>query len=120
MGPMRVITKITIADAIKKMVEEKEGKMKGSRTNGLADIILDYVKYFKKKTKRNLEVTMILNSEKYTDLINKIYQYYNKQSQFSGDARLSPDCYMDADKAIDYFWEILLGTKLPEHLKFNL
>lgn len=86
--------------------------------NGIYTIVMEYVTHFKKQQKGSIEVYSILNSKQYSEFINKVYQYYNKIIHYEGNARLSPKCYIDADKAIDYFWELLMGTRQPTEIEW--
>lgn len=83
-----------------------------------------YVNYFKKKRKFKIsnieEINRILNSQKYYDFINKVYSYYNLKAQSKENIRLCPQYYIDVNKIIDYFWELLLGNKLYNEFKSSL
>ncbi|MHA1150854.1 MAG: hypothetical protein ACTSR8_21750 [Promethearchaeota archaeon] len=81
-------------------------------SNGIIEIIREYVKYFKKKTEKRLEVTSIIDSPKYQEFLFKVRQYYIKKSNTS--EKVCPQCSYDPNQAIDYFWEALLGLKVLE------
>jgi len=79
------------------------------------DDINSIVMYFKNKKKFRInkkeDLNKILLSEKYEELINILYKYYNLKKQPNTELRLSPQCYRDVNKKINYFWKQLLGTK---------
>ena len=77
--------------------------------------IESYVEFFKKKRKFQISsiegIKNILNSQKYYDFIEKLYNYYNTKVQLKENIRLSPKCYHEVNQRIDYFWESLLDNK---------
>jgi len=83
--------------------------------NDLIDIINSFVMYFKNKKKYRIDkkedLNKILLSEKYNEFINILYNYYNLKKQPNTKLRLSPQCYIDVNKKINYFWEQLIETK---------
>lgn len=83
-----------------------------------------FVNYFKNKRRFRIDnveqIDKILTSQKYLDFINTIYSYYNSKVGATDNYRLSPLCYLDADRAINYFWEFLLVSDLNKKLKSKL
>jgi len=85
-----------------------------------------YVAYFKKKTDLsaldNDSINKILNSDKYSEFIDFVYDYYNSKISPSIDnkERLSIQCYLDVDDAINSFWHMLLGVEQYEKLKSKI
>ncbi|MBD3199251.1 MAG: hypothetical protein GF316_04480 [Candidatus Lokiarchaeota archaeon] len=85
-----------------------------------------YITYFKKKKRFEFgdkeEINKILNSEKYFEFIDTVYNYYN--SQINPDAqskeRLAIQCYLDADETINSFWIRLLGNNINDEIKNHL
>ena len=74
-----------------------------------------YVNYFKKEklqVNNREDINKILNSQKYFDFIEFVYNHYNSKIQSKKNIRLCPQCYFDADRTIDYFWELLIDEKL--------
>lgn len=85
-----------------------------------------YVAYFKKKTDlSDLDtdnINKILNSDKYSEFIDFVYDYYNSKISPSNTnkERLSIQCYLDVDGAINSFWHMLLGIDQYEKFKSKL
>ena len=93
-------------------------------TDDTVYIVEKFVNYFKRKKKFIIEeieeINNIINSQKYYDFINEIYNYYNSKVKSNSQIRLSPQCYTDAGQTIDYFWDLLLGHKLNNKFKAEL
>lgn len=92
----------------------------------LQRVINNYIEHFREKENligKNLEeVERILNSEKYDELINEIYDYYNSRVPSNGEKkeRLSIEYYLSADEQINKFWIQLLGENLNEDIRSKL
>jgi hypothetical protein len=92
----------------------------------LQRIINHYIEYFKEEKDligRNIEeVEEILDSKKYSELINEIYRYYNSLtlSEDKEKGRLPVEYYLDADDAINRFWVQFLGDNLNEAMRSKL
>jgi hypothetical protein len=85
-----------------------------------------YVAYFKKKTDlSDLDIdniNKILNSDKYSEFIDFVYDYYNSKVSPNNPnkERLSIECYLDVDGTINNFWHMLLGVEQYEKFKSKL
>lgn len=92
----------------------------------ISDKLEKYVAYFRKKTDlSNLDLqalNKILNSDKYSEFIDFVYDYYNSKvnPDNPNKERLSIQCYLDVDAVINNFWHMLLGVKLYEQFKSKL
>jgi hypothetical protein len=92
----------------------------------LQRVINNYIEYFKEKENlvgKNIEeIEEILNSEKYDELIDKIYEYYNSRVPSNGEKkeRLSIEYYLSADEQINKFWIQLLGENLTDEIRSKL
>jgi hypothetical protein len=86
--------------------------------------ITKYVDFFKAKKKfqiRNLnDITGILTSKKYLELVNNIYNSLNLKEEDLSSYRLSPQCYLKANQIIDNFWKLLLGDQLFQEFNSRL
>lgn len=85
---------------------------------------IDFFKHEKKLSGNHIEecieeINQILISHKYLDFINYIYDYYNSRIMPINKCkmRLLPQCYTDADNAIEHFWDLLLGKDLNNEYK---
>jgi hypothetical protein len=92
----------------------------------LQRVINNYIEYFKEKEnlvgKSTEEIEKILNSEKYDELIDRIYEYYNSRVPKNGEnkERLSIEYYLSADEQINKFWIQLLGENLTDEIRSKL
>ena len=77
--------------------------------------IESYFDFFKKKRKfqsSNIEgIKNILNSQKYSNFIEKLCKHYNSKAQLKENFRLSRRYYQELNQDNDCFWELLLGNK---------
>jgi len=83
-----------------------------------------YVDYFLKSKKfrvNNIDkINEIINSKEYGNFINSVYNYYNSKLKPQNNSRLNPQFYIDANRTIDQFWDLLLDEKLKNEYKANL
>jgi len=85
-------------------------------------VIDQYVKYFKKKNQisKISEVEKILSSSRYNVFLDNIFYHYNSQVDMQEKCRLDPKVYKRAEKAIDEFWERLLGSEIKKEFESEL
>ncbi len=85
-------------------------------------VIDQYVKYFKKKNQisKISEVKKILSSSRYNVFLDNIFYHFNSQVNMQENCRLDPKVYKKAEKAIDIFWEKLLGPKIKKEFESEL
>lgn len=86
-----------------------------------------YLKHFKNKKRYQIkdvkEINKILNSEEYFEFINKVYEYHNLKKNFKPhtiEGRLCLQCYSEANRTINSFWEQLLGSELNKELQSDI
>lgn len=95
---------------------------------GLDDKIQHDIEHYVSKFRSGLkkfdqeEINKILTSDDYFKFINTVYDYFNEQipSKNNGGERLSIECYIDAEQAINDFWLELLGKNANDSLKSYL
>jgi hypothetical protein len=68
------------------------------------------------------EIEEILDSKKYSEIVNKIYRYYNSLtlSEIKEKGRPPVEYYLDADKIINRFWVLLLGENMNRAIRSKL
>lgn len=92
----------------------------------LQRVINNYIEYFREKEnlkgKSLQEIEQILNSDKYDELIQDIYDYYNSRVPSNGEKkeRLSIEYYLSADEQINKFWIQFLGDNLTDEIRSKL
>ena len=90
----------------------------------IESVLGKYVNYFlenKNFQMHNIDqINKILNSKEYGNFIDVVYNYYNSKLKSNDNYRLNPQFYIDADRTIDQFWDLLLDEELNTEFKSNL
>ncbi len=90
----------------------------------IESVLGKYVNYFlenKKFQMNNInQINKILNSKEYGNFIDVVYNYYNSKLKSNDNYRLNPQFYIDANRTIDQFWDLLLDEELNTEFKSNL
>ncbi len=90
----------------------------------IESVLGKYVNYFLEKKNFQMnninQINKILNSKEYGNFIYVVYNYYNSKLKSNDNYRLNPHFYIDADRTIDRFWDLLLDEELSTEFNSNL